>query len=69
MEGYGKTGKDTKCPVMHGSMTNTEYGMAIETGGQNRLICLFCINMTKNLIQWVKILIIEKSLKNWIMRL
>ena len=28
MEGYGKTGKDTKCPVMHGSMTNTEYGMA-----------------------------------------
>ena len=28
MQGYGKTGKDVKCPVMHGSMTNTEYGMA-----------------------------------------
>ncbi len=28
MEGYGKTGKDAKCPVMHGSITNTNYGMA-----------------------------------------
>ena len=28
MQGYGKTGKDVKCPVMHGSMTNTDYGMA-----------------------------------------
>ena len=61
MEGYGKTGKDVKCPVMHGSMTNTNYGMANRDWWPKQLDLTILHQHDKNQTRWVKTLIIVRS--------
>ena len=67
MQGYGKTGKDVKCPVMHGSMTNTEYGMANRDWWPKGLDLTILHQHDKKSNPMGAILIIAKSSKIWIM--
>ena len=53
-----------KCPVMHGAMTsNSSSGTSNKDWWPDQLNLIFCISMTENLIQWMRVLTIEKNLK------